>query len=156
LDAAFVNPYLTAVQSVFTTMLGISISMGKPELKHNRLTSAHVTGVMGFAGDKKGMFSLSFTEASTLQVYKSMVGEEAQSITPEVIDCIGELTNIISGQARVHIEKLGFKLSAALPTVIVGEKVEIAFITKVPVVVLPFTFDAGGVSGQLYLDFSFE
>ena len=156
MDAAFVNPYLTAVQNTFTTMLGIQIAMGKPELKHNRLTSADVTGVMGFAGDKKGMFSLSFTKISTLHVYKSMVGEEALSITPEVVDCIGELTNIISGQARVQIEKLGFKLSASLPTVIVGEKVEISFITKVPVVVLPFTFQSNGVNGQLYLDFSFE
>jgi chemotaxis protein CheX len=156
LDAAFVNPYLTAVQNVFTTMLGLQIAMGKPELKHNKLTSGEVTGVMGFAGDKKGMFSLSLTKVSTLQVYKCMVGEEAVSISPEVIDCIGELTNIISGQARVQIEKLGYKLSAALPTVIVGEKVEISFITKVPVVVLPFTFQANGVPGQFYLDFSFE
>jgi chemotaxis protein CheX len=156
LDAAFVNPYLTAVQNVFTTMLGIEIVMGKPELKHNMLTSGEVTGVMGFGGDKKGMFSLSLTKASTLHIYKSMVGEEALSITAEVIDCVGELTNIISGQARVQIEKLGFKLSAALPTVIVGEKVEINFITKVPVVVLPFTFQTDGVNGQLYLDFSFE
>ncbi len=76
-----------------------------------------------------------------------MVGEEAQTISPEVVDCIGELTNIISGQARVHIEKLGYKLSAALPTVIVGEKVEISFITKVPVVVLPFTFQVNGTTG---------
>jgi chemotaxis protein CheX len=156
LDAAFVNPYLVAVQNVFTTMLGIQIAMGKPELKHDSLTSGEVTGVMGFAGDKKGMFSFSLTKESTLQVYKSMVGEEAQTITPEVIDCIGELTNIISGQARVQIEKLGYKLSAALPTVIVGEKVEISFITKVPVVVLPFTFQVNGTAGKFYLDFSFE
>ena len=73
MDAAFVNPYLTAVQNTFSTMLGIQIAMGKPEFKHNRLTSAEVTGVMGFGGDKKGMFSLSFTKESTLQVYRSMV-----------------------------------------------------------------------------------
>ena len=156
MDASFVNPYLLAVQNVFTTMLGIQIAMGKPSLKNDKLTSGEVTGVMGFAGDKKGMFSISLTKVSTLQVYKSMVGEEAQGISPEVIDCIGELTNIISGQARVQIEKLGYKLSAALPTVIVGEKVEMSFITKVPVVVLPFTFQVNGTAGQFYLDFSFE
>ena len=137
-------------------MLGIQIAMGKPGLKNDKLTSGEVTGVMGFAGDKKGMFSLSLTKESALQVYKSMIGEEAPGISPEVVDCIGELTNIISGQARVQIEKLGYKLSAALPTVIVGEKVEMAFITKVPVVNLPFTFQVNGTQGQFYLDFSFE
>ena len=156
MDASFVNPYLLAVQNVFTTMLGIQIAMGKPNLKNDKLTSGEVTGVMGFAGDRKGMFSLSLTKESALQVYKSMIGEEVHGISPEVVDCIGELTNIISGQARVQIEKLGYKLSAALPTVIVGEKVEMAFITKVPVVDLPFTFQVNGTKGQFYLDFSFE
>ena len=156
MDASFVNSYLLAVQNVFTTMLGIQIAMGKPSLKNDKLTSGEVTGVMGFAGDKKGMFSLSLTKESALQVYKSMIGEEAHGISPEVVDCIGELTNIISGQARVQIEKLGYKLSAALPTVIVGQNVEVNFITKVPVITLPFDFQAGSAEGKLFLDFSFE
>jgi chemotaxis protein CheX len=156
MDAGFVNAYLFAVQNVFKTMLGVQIAMGKPSLKTNRLTSAEVTGVLGFAGDKKGTFSLAFTRKSAVHIYKTMVGEEHDSITPEVVDAIGEITNIISGQFRVEIEKLGYKLSAGLPTVIVGHNVEINFITKVPVIVLPFTFDINGEEGHLYLDFSFE
>jgi chemotaxis protein CheX len=156
MDAGFVNAYLFAVQNVFKTMLGVQIAMGKPSLKTNRLTSAEVTGVLGFAGDKKGTFSLAFTRKSAVFIYKTMVGEEHESITPEVVDAIGELTNIISGQFRVEIEKLGYKLSAGLPTVVVGHNVEINFITKVPVIALPFTFDVGGEEGHLYLDFSFE
>ena len=53
-------------------------------------------------------------------MYKAMVGEDAPKVNAEVIDAIGEITNIISGQTRVEIEKLGYKLSAALPTVIVA------------------------------------
>ena len=156
MDAGFVNAYLMAVQNVFRTMLGIEITMGKPSLKTNKLTSAEVTGMLGFAGDKRGSFSLAFTRDSALFIYKSMVAEEVSALTPEVIDAVGELTNIISGQFRVEIEKLGHKLSAALPTVVVGQNVEINFITKVPVITLPFTFDAGGEKGQVFLDFSFE
>jgi chemotaxis protein CheX len=156
MDAGFVNAYLFAVQNVFKTMLGVQIAMGKPSLKTNRLTSAEVTGVLGFAGDKKGTFSLAFTQKSAVYIYRTMVGEEHDSITPEVVDAIGEITNIISGQFRVEIEKLGYKLSAGLPTVIVGHNVEINFITKVPVISLPFTFAIEGEEGHLYLEFSFE
>jgi chemotaxis protein CheX len=116
MDAGFVNAHLVAVQNVFKTMLSIEITLGKPCLKTTKLTLADVTGVIGFAGDKKGTFSLAFTKESALFMYKSMVGEEAPSINAEVIDAIGEITNIISGQTRVEIEKLGYKLSAALPT----------------------------------------
>jgi chemotaxis protein CheX len=156
MDAGFVNAYLFAVQNVFKTMLAIQISMGKPSLKTNRLTSAEVTGVLGFAGDKRGTFSLAFPRKSALFIYKTMVGEEFETITPEVVDAIGELTNIISGQFRVEIEKQGHKLSAGLPTVVVGQNVEINFITKVPVIALPFTFDIAEETGHLFLDFSFE
>jgi chemotaxis protein CheX len=156
MDAGFVNAHLVAVQNVFKTMLRIEITMGKPTLKTTKLTLADVTGVIGFAGDKKGTFSLAFTKESALFIYKSMVGEEAPSINAEVVDAIGEITNIISGQTRVEIEKLGYKLSAALPTVIVGQNIEVNFITKVPVITLPFTFPAGGAEGKLFLDFSFE
>ena len=156
MDAGFVNAHLVAVQNVFKTMLSTDIVMGKPTLKANKLTSADVTGVIGFAGDKKGTFSLAFTRETAIFVYKTMVGEDAASVTAEVVDAIGEITNIISGQTRVEIEKLGYKLSAALPTVIVGSNVEVNFITKVPVIALPFTFQKDSVAGKMYLDFSFE
>jgi chemotaxis protein CheX len=156
MDAGFVNAYLVAVQNVFRTMLQLEIFMGKPSLKKDRLTMGDVTGVIGFAGDKKGTFSLCFSKDTAGFIYKSMIGEEAPGITPDVVDAVGELTNIISGQTRVEIEKLGYKLSAALPTVIVGQNVEINFITKVPVITLPFRFQAGTTTGEVYLDFSFE
>ena len=156
MDAGFVNAYLIAVQNVFKTMLGVEIVMGKPALKTTRLTSAEVTGVIGFAGNKRGSFSLAFTKDSALFLYKSMVGESITDISADVVDAIGEITNIISGQFRAEIEKLGYKLSATLPTVVVGHNIEINFITKVPIIALPFTFEAGDTKGQLFLDFSFE
>ena len=154
--AAFVNPYLTAVEKVFNTMIGTQVAMSKPELKHDKLTWGDVTGVMEFGGHKRGTFSLSFTKTSALFAYKALMGEEAETITDEVIDFVGEMTNIISGQVRAEIEKLGYNLSGAVPTVVVGQNVEIDVVGKVPMVVLSFTFRADDDIGHLYLDFSFE
>jgi chemotaxis protein CheX len=156
MDAGFVNAYLIAVKNVFRTMFGVEIAMGRPALKTNKLSSAEITGMIGFAGDKRGNFSLAITTATAAFMYKTMVGETITSVTPELVDAIGEITNIISGQFRVEIEKLGYKLSAALPTVVVGHNVEINFITKVPVIALPFSFQVDELKGELFLDFSFE
>ncbi len=156
MDAGFVNAYLVAVQNVFTKMLSLDIVMGKPALKKHNHSSGDVTGVIGFAGDKKGTFSLAFSSKGAVFVYKKFVNEEAPSVTPDVVDAIGELTNIISGQTRVEIEKFGYKLSAALPTVVVGHDVAINFITKLPVISLPFTFQTDNGPEDLFLDFSFE
>ena len=54
------------------------------------------------------------------------------------------------------MEKIGIKLSASLPTVTVGQNVAICFITVLPVIALPFSFDHEGVTRQLFIDFSFK
>jgi chemotaxis protein CheX len=157
MDVTFVNAYVSAVQNVFKTMVGIEVMIGRPSLKHEALTVADVTGVMGFGGDKKGTFCISFSKESATFIYKTMIGDDVDDITNDVVDAMGELTNIISGQTRVEIEKLGYKLNAALPSVIQGQNVEISFITKTPVVTVPFSFAIpGGIEGKMYLDFSFE
>ncbi len=156
MDAKFVNPFLTATQHVFKTMLGTQINIGKPSLKTSNLTLGEVTGVMGFAGDKKGTFTISFSRECATYAYKAMIGEDVSTINSDVVDAIGELTNIISGQIRVELEKLGLNLKASLPTVIVGQNVAINFITPLPVITLPFSFDEGGTMRQLFIDFSFE
>ena len=156
MDAKFINPFLIATQNVFKTMLSTHINIGKPSLKANNLALGEVTGVTGFTGDKKGTFTLSFSRESAVYIYKSMIGEDVSTINSDVVDAIGELTNIISGQIRVELEKIGVNLSASLPTVIVGQNVAISFITRLPVIALPFNFDDRGTMRQLFIDFSFE
>ncbi len=156
MDATFVNPFLLATQHVFKTMLRKEITLGKPSVKTNNLTLGDVTGVIGFAGDKKGTFTLSFSRESAAYIYKSMVGEDVATVNNDVVDAIGEFTNIISGQIRVELEKIGVKLKASLPTVIVGQNVEVNFITVLPIIALPFSFDDGGTVRELFIDFSFE
>ncbi len=158
MDVKFINPFVMAAQTVFKTMLSIDVAMGKPILKDVRATSGDVTGIMGLVGDKKGTIAISFTEGGAIFVFKTLVGDEVAKIGPEVVDSIGELTNIISGQARKEFEKAGINLKAAIPMVVVGHNVELNFITKIPIISLPFYFspDNNGTKEVMFLDFSFE
>ncbi|MBA4416631.1 MAG: chemotaxis protein CheX [Syntrophus sp. (in: bacteria)] len=157
MDVKFINPFVMAAQTVFKTMLGIDASMGKPILKDVRATSGDVTGIMGLVGDRKGTIAISFREKGAIFVFKTLIGDDCTTITPEVVDAIGELTNIISGQARKEFEKANINLKAAIPMVIVGHNVELNFITKIPIISLPFNFVAdNGEKEVMFLDFSFE
>jgi len=159
-DIKYINPFIIAAQTVFKTMLGISVEMGKPALKNVNRTSGDVTGIMGLAGDKKGTVTISLREAGARFIYKTLVGEECDSINQDVVDAIGEITNIISGQARKEFEKSGISLNAAIPMVIVGKEVEMNFITKIPIISLPFHFPLNNENSKekevIYIDFSFE
>lgn len=158
MDVKFINPFVVAAQTVFKTMLGIDVSMGKPILKDERATSGDVTGIMGLVGDRTGTIAISFREAGALFVFKTLIGEEYNKINPEVVDAIGELTNIISGQARKEFEKANINLKSAIPMVVVGHNVELNFITKIPIISLPFHFSLNnnGDKEVMFLDFSFE
>lgn len=157
MEVKFINPFLIAAQTVFKTMLNIDLSLGKPNLREAKTTSGDVTGIMSMVGDKKGTIAISFKEEGALYVFNSLMGDDAPSICPEVVDAIGELTNIISGQARKEFENSGVNLKASIPMVVVGKGVETNFITKLPIISLPFNFSANNSHGEvMYLDFSFE
>lgn len=158
MDVKYINPFVTAAQVVFRTMLGIEATMGKPILKDVRATSGDVTGIMGLVGDRKGTIAISFREVGAMFVFRTLIGDECSKIGPEVVDSIGEITNIISGQARMEFEKAGINLKAAIPMVVVGHNVELNFITKIPIISLPFYFSMNdnGEKEVMFLDFSFE
>ncbi|HVN95663.1 MAG TPA: chemotaxis protein CheX [Syntrophorhabdaceae bacterium] len=157
MDVKYINPFIMAAQSVFKTMLNLDVSLNKPVLKTERTTSGDVTGIMGLVGDKKGTITISFREKGAMFVFQTLVGDECSSVTPDVVDAIGELTNIISGQARKEFEKAGINLKASIPMVVVGKNVEMNFITTIPIVQLSFGFSLkNGDPEVMFLDFSFE
>lgn len=157
MDVKYINPFIVAAQSVFKTMLGMEVNLNKPVLKTDRKTSGDVTGIMGLVGDRKGTITISFREKGAMFVFQTLIGDDCSSVTPDVVDSIGELTNIISGQARKEFEKAGINLKASIPMVVVGKEVEMNFITTIPIVQLPFDFTLkNGEKEIMYLDFSFE
>lgn len=157
MEVKFINPFVAAVQSVFRTMLALEVAMGKPALKDSKTISSDVSGIMGLVGDRKGTVTVGLSNKGAIFILQTLLGDTAESVTSEVIDAVGELTNIISGQARKEFEKAGLNLKASIPTVVVGHSVEINFITQVPTVSLPFSFSIGnGSSEVMHLDFSFE
>jgi hypothetical protein len=72
-----------------------------------------------------------------------MLGETHTEPTREVLDAVGELTNMISGVARTHMERNGLSVYAAIPSVVVGEGHTISHILKAPSIVIPFSTPQG-------------
>jgi len=56
---------------------------------------------------------------------------------------VGEITNMISGQARKELEEMGRLFHGAIPTVITGKNHKIESTTKGPKIAIPFNTDAG-------------
>ena len=96
--------------------------VGKPFFKGKTpLSEGDVTGIVGLTGDKNGSLAVSFSEAAILQVVSNMFGEACKEMNDDVRDAVGEITNMICGDARRILAEQGYQFQAAIPTVIDGK-----------------------------------
>jgi chemotaxis protein CheX len=86
---------------------------------------------------------LSFSEKCICKIVSNMLGEEHHEVTKEILDAVGELTNMVSGASRTQLEKMGMSVHAAIPTVVHGKGHTITHILKSPSLVIPFSAAAG-------------
>jgi len=143
MDAKLINPFINATLKVLETMAFINTKAGKPYLKKDDVANGDVTGVIGLTGKANGSVSITFDKGSILEIVSNMFGEEIKEINGEVSDAVGELTNMISGQARSELEKTGSLFHAAIPSVITGKHHAISQISKGPKFAVPFFTDGG-------------
>jgi chemotaxis protein CheX len=143
MDVTLVNPFIEATLHVLSSLAFTKASAGKPFLKKDQLASGDVSGIVGLSGEARGTISVSFSEQSILAIVGNMFGEPVQEINEEVKDAVGEILNIVSGQARQKLEATGRNLKGAIPTVITGKNHTISHITRQPIVAIPFETDNG-------------
>ena len=138
MDTRFVNPFLNAVIRVLETMAFVKPVPGKPFLKKNRLTIGDITGIIGLTGYARGCIIFSLSTDAAIKIVSSMLGEEYTDLSDDVRDGIGELTNIIAGDARRELAENDLVFEAGIPTIIIGKGHEIESITKEPIIAIPF------------------
>ncbi|NVM56875.1 MAG: chemotaxis protein CheX [Desulfobacterales bacterium] len=143
MDATLINPFIYAALNVLETMAFVKAEAGKPYLKNDQLARGDVSGIIGLIGEVSGTVSVSFSEKSILAIVSKMLGEEIKELNDEINDAVGEITNMISGQARQRLDEVGRPLRAAIPTVIMGKNHTIAHVTAHPIIAIPFSTDNG-------------
>ncbi len=143
MDVKYINPFLSATINVIKTMAFVEAKPGKPYLKENSTASGDVSGIIGLTGDNEGTLSITFSQSCIEAILTNMLGEKVSGINDEVRDAVGEITNMISGDARRVLDDEGLKLSAAIPTVISGAHHVISHISSGPTIAIPFDTEHG-------------
>lgn len=141
MKSEYINPFLEATINVVSTMAMKNPSAGKPYLKKDKKASGDISGIIGLTGAKRGAIVLSFSSPAACVIIGSMLGEEFTEINKDIADAVGELTNMISGDARRRLAEIGLNFEAGIPTIISGAGHLIESITNGPVIAIPFTVD---------------
>ena len=151
-DVGIINPFLDAVVGVLGMMASMEVTLGKPYINSKRSAAGDVTGTIGISGTVDGIMSLTLDEPVILRIVNNMLAENYTEINDEIADAVGELTNMIAGQARQDLTKQGMTLKSSTPTVIIGKGHRISHITSAPILAIPFSTP----EGSLVVEVSFE
>jgi len=143
MDVKLVNPFINATINVLETMAFINVNAGKPYLKKENVAVGDVTGVLGLTGVANGTISVTFEEKCILAIVSNMFGETMEELNSEIADAVGELTNMVAGQARRELSEMGKVLKAAIPSVVAGRNHSITHYTDGPKIAIPFETENG-------------
>jgi chemotaxis protein CheX len=118
MKAEHINPFIESVIETFGRMLECRVTHGKPVATPNADNRDDLIAVIGLSGTAQGTVALKFPEETALSVVGKMVGMTFDEVDSSIIDGIGELVNIIAGNAKAKFE--GHRITICLPTVVRG------------------------------------
>ena len=136
-----------STQSVFSTMCGIELAAGEQTSNEDPSKRYQVSGIISLSGSLKATIVVSIHEDLIFSVADAFLGTRPTEIDADVIDLVGELANMIGGNAKERMQMDG--LSLGLPTVVAGENHRVAYTSGMAITVLPFDSSNGPLSIEL-------
>lgn len=116
--------FLASAQETFETMVFMPIQPGAPFPKGHGMPQGFISGTISLSGeDQCGNLSLVFPLDVARMAFCKMMGmpdgSEVQS--QELNDVVGELSNMVAGGAKSHLQDQNINFKIGLPSVVVGE-----------------------------------
>lgn len=140
----YINPFLQATTGLFKDYLGMDLVAEKPYINTDPTRLGDVSAIIGLAGETTGAVVLSFTRDSAIAIVSKFAQRKYAALGNEVIDGVGELVNIIAGNAKKDLHD--FKIMISLPGVVTGSDYRIHWPEGIPVVCIPFKSNFGAFS----------
>ncbi len=151
MDVRIINSFLAAAIHVLKTMARIEAKPGKPFLKKDDSVFGDVSAIIDISGAVQGFMTLSFDEDCIRAIVSNLFGEAVTAINEEVKDAVGELTNVICGDARRRIAQEKIVLVGGIPTILAGKDSPVIHANKGTCIAIPFTTPAGHFAVEISL-----
>jgi len=153
MNADIINPFLSSVVNVLSTMAMLKVYPEKPSIKNDNISKGDVSGVIGMTTKTiNGSMAITFPASVVFDIVNKMLGETVNEVNDTVTDLVGELTNMIVGGAKAQLEEKGYDVGMATPVVVTGVNHEIIHKAQGQKILMPFNCDAG----KFYVEVCFD
>ncbi len=118
LDKALFRPFFDSTSHVISTITGAPVNISVPYRKKWPYKTYDITGQIVFYGGVLGTAAICLPGFTADRLVAAFAGTKLQRGGPEFADAVGELANMIAGNAK---RAFGIDASIMTPTVIIGQ-----------------------------------
>ncbi|GHV41668.1 hypothetical protein AGMMS49546_18070 [Spirochaetia bacterium] len=136
--------FVDVCKSVFKNLGKVDIEAGRPYISDkDAITEWDISAIIGLAGETQGAVVISMKKGLALRVVEQFSGELHTELNDDVVDVIGEIVNVIAGNAKQRLEN-DFALIISLPTIVRGDSFSLSWNGAHPrIICIPFTIFEG-------------
>lgn len=152
MNIRYINPFIEAVEGAFNQLFQLQPKALTPYLvKKEEILDWDISGIIGIAGEARGLVVLSFPAALAQELTSILTGQPQPKLTEDVTDTVGELVNIIAGNAKKGMEE--FRLLISLPSIVQGHNHQVTWPSgPIPIITIPFSTTRGHFSLSVGLE----
>ena len=152
MNIKYITPFIEAVAGAFDQLFQLHPQALTPYLaKKDEILDWDISGIIGIAGEARGLVVLSFPETLARDLTAQLTGSAHDTLDDDVTDTVGEVVNIIAGNAKKGLEE--FRLMISLPSIVQGQNHQVTWPTgSVPIITIPFSTPKGQFSLSVGLE----
>jgi len=153
IEIDYINPVIEGLENVFRTMLNSTVERVGLGLMENNQALHPVSCIIGISGKGVGTIVLSMERSVAMKVAGIMLMmDDIKEIDNDVLDAVGEITNMICGDAKAKLAQ--YHLSISLPNIICGEGCWLHFPQNAHPISIPFKCPWGKLALQIGFSFT--
>lgn len=114
----FVEAFLNPAKLVWEKELGMDLEFLEMEPSASQFVGEEINAIIGVSGKLKGSVIYGFGNSSALAIAGQMMGEPLEEVDEICRSILGELANMITGNAVTELESDGYSCNLAPPLII--------------------------------------
>ncbi len=114
----FVNPFLGPAQMVWKKEFNTELEVVGAEAVSYQYTTNDITAIIGVSGKLQGNVLYGFDDSVSVEVVRRMIGENMDARDPMALSALGEIANVITGNAATELAANGFPCDISPPVII--------------------------------------
>ena len=151
-DANVINAFAAGVKNTLSEMAQTVCEFEKPFVEKEWIPEGDATGVMELKSDKhSGFLHIHFPKEAIIEIIGKMLGEPPKEFNDEVLDGVGEITNIVYGTMKAKLNPMGYEFKMATPKAEYTDKLPQSTDPGVKHLVIPFKVSGLACSIEIVL-----